>query len=383
IRQLLIESLLLAAGGVGLGCLFAYVGIKGVAPIIPDGMIPREVVIRLNLPVLAFSLAVAALTVVVFGLVPAAQTARRNIVEPLKETGKGVGSGFRGGKLRGALVTAEIALSLMLLVGAGLLMRSFIELQRVDLGLNPDNILVVRLPFPRGTYTTAAEKQRFFQALLGKLHALPGVVAATETSSLPPYGGIGSDIEIPGKTPTEKWNALFQLVSEGYASTLGLRLTRGRMLSSDDVIAARKVAVVNETLVKKYFGPEDPIGRHVKLVMLETFRDGAVPSPLFEIVGVIADARNNGIQDPPQPEALIPYTVTGGFERGILVRTAGEPGGLLNSVRKEIWSVDRSVALSDIGTLNDYLKRFSYASPRFSLILLSVFAGVGLVLVAI
>jgi len=383
IRQLLIESLLLAAGGVGLGCLFAYAGIKGVAPLIPDGMIPREVVIRLNLPVLAFSLAVAALTVVVFGLVPAAQTARRNIVEPLKETGKGVGSGFRGGKLRGALVTAEIALSLMLLVGAGLLMRSFIELQRVDLGLNPDNILVVRLPFPRGTYTTAAEKQRFFQALLGKLHALPGVVAATETSSLPPYGGIGSDIEIPGKTPTEKWNALFQLVSEGYASTLGLRLTRGRMLSSDDVIAARKVAVVNETLVKKYFGPDDPIGRHVKLVMLETFRDGAVPSPLFEIVGVIADARNNGIQDPPQPEALIPYTVTGGFERGILVRTAGEPGGLLNSVRKEIWSVDRSVALSDIGTLNDYLKRFSYASPRFSLILLSVFAGVGLVLVAI
>jgi putative ABC transport system permease protein len=196
-------------------------------------------------------------------------------------------------------------------------------------------------------------------------------------------GGIGSDIEIPGKTPTEKWNALFQLVSEGYASTLGLRLTRGRMLSSDDVIAARKVAVVNETLVKKYFGPDDPIGRHVKLVMLETFRDGAVPSPLFEIVGVIADARNNGIQDPPQPEALIPYTVTGGFERGILVRTAGEPGGLLNSVRKEIWSVDRSVALSDIGTLNDYLKRFSYASPRFSLILLSVFAAVGLVLVAI
>jgi len=383
IRQLLIESLLLAAGGVGLGCLFAYVGIKGVEPLIPDGMIPREVVIRLNLPVLAFSLAVAALTVVVFGLVPAAQTARRNIVEPLKETGKGVGSGFRGGKLRGALVTAEIALSLMLLVGAGLLMRSFIELQRVDLGLNPDNILVVRLPFPRGTYTTAPEKQRFFQALLGKLHALPGVVAATETSSLPPYGGIGSDIEIPGKTPTEKWNALFQLVSEGYASTLGLRLTRGRMLSSDDVIGARKVAVVNETLVKKYFGPDDPIGRHVKLVMLETFRDGAVPSPLFEIVGVIADARNNGIQDPPQPEALIPYTVTGGFERGILVRTAGEPGGLLNSVRKEIWSVDRSVALSDIGTLNDYLKRFSYASPRFSLILLGVFAGVGLVLVAI
>ena len=123
----------------------------------------------------------------------------------------------------------------MLLVGAGLLMRSFVALQRVDLGLNPDNILVVRLPFPRGTYTTAPEKQRFFQQLLAKLHALPGVVAATETSTLPPYGGIGTDLEIPGKTPIEKSRGVFQLVSEGYAQTLGLRLTRGRMLSADDV----------------------------------------------------------------------------------------------------------------------------------------------------
>jgi putative ABC transport system permease protein len=383
IRQLLIESLLLAAGGVAVGCLLAYVGIKGVVPLIPEGFIPREVVIRLNLPVLAFSLAVAVITVVVFGLVPAAQTARRNIVEPLKDSGKGVGSGFRGGRLRNALVVAEIALSLMLLVGAGLLMRSFVVLQRIDLGLNPDNILVVRLPFPRGTYTTAPEKQRFFQQLLAKVHALPGVVAATEVSSLPPYGGIGTELEIPGKTPIEKSRGLVQLVSEGYAQTLGLRLTRGRMLSSDDVLGARKVAVVNDTLVRRYFGPEDPLGQHVRLKVLGTLPNGAVDNPLFEIVGVIADAKNNGIQDPPNPEVLVPYTMTGAFERGILVRTAGEPAGLLNSVRKEIWSVDRGVALSDIGTLNDYLKRFSYASPRFSLILLSVFAGVGLVLVAI
>ena len=191
-------------------------------------------------------------------------------------------------------------------------------------------------------------------------------------------------LEIPGKTPhREVERACVQLVSEGYAQTLGLRLTRGRMLSSDDVLGARKVAVINETLVRRYFGPEDPLGQHVRLKVLETLPNGAVANALFEIVGVIADAKNNGIQDPPDPEVLIPYTMTGAFERGILVRTAGEPAALLNSVRKEIWSVDRGVALSDIGTLNDYLKRFSYASPRFSLILLSVFASVGLVLVAI
>jgi putative ABC transport system permease protein len=383
IGQLLIESVLLALGGVALGAFFAYVGIKGVVPLIPEGLIPREVVIRLNGPVLAFSLAVAVVTVLLFGLAPAAQTARRNIVEPLKDSGKGVGSGFRGGRLRSALIVAEIALSLMLLVGAGLLMRSFVALQHVDLGLNPDNILVARLPFPRGTYKTAVEKQRFFQQVLGRIQGLPGVVAATETTSLPPYGGIGTDLEIPGQTHTESWRGLFQLVSEGYAQTLGLRVIRGRMLSADEIRAARKAAVVNETLVKRYFGPEDPLGRQVKLSMLEKFPDGPVPGPLFDIVGVIADVKNEGVQDPPRPEVLVPYTITGGFERGILVRTAGEPTVLLNGVRKEIWAVDRGVALSDIGTLSQYLQRFSYAEPRFSLVLLSVFAGVGLVLVAI
>jgi predicted permease len=383
VRQLLIESGLLALGGAGLGIFFAYIGIKGVVPLIPDGFIPREVVIRLSPPVLLFSLAAAVLTVLLFGLAPAAQTARRNIVEPLKDSGKGVGSGFRGGRLRNVLVVVEIALSLMLLVGAGLLMRTFVVLQQVDLGLNPDNILVARLPFPRGTYKTAVEKQRFFQQLLPRLHALPGVVAATETSTLPPYGGIGTPLEIPGKTHTEEWRGLFQLVSEGYAPTLGLRVTRGRMLSADDVSGARKVAVVNQTLVKKYFGAEDPIGRQVKLSMLETLPEGPVTSPIFDIVGVIADAKNNGVQDPPEPEVLIPYTMTGGFERGILVRTAGDPAGMLNSVRKEIWAVDRGVALTNIGTLNDFLRQFTYAEPRFSLILLSVFASVGLVLVAI
>ncbi len=383
IRQLLIESCYLALGGTLLGCFFAYAGLQALVPLIPDGFIPREADIRLNLPVLLFSLGAAIVTVVLFGLAPAAQTARRDIVEPLKSAGKGVGAGFRGGRLRNILVVIEIALSLMLLVGAGLLMRSFVALQRIDLGLNPDKILVARLPFPRGTYKTAAEKQRFFQALLPRLYALPGVVAATETITLPPYGGINTEIDIPGKTHTEKWQGLYQLVSEGWADTLGLRLTRGRMLSAVEVAGTRRVAVVNQTLVTKYFGGEDPIGRQVTIVEGGGPPDAPVVHSSFDIVGVIADAKNNGIRDPVQPEVLVPYTITGAFERGILVRTAGEPAAMLNSVRKEIWAIDRGVALTNIGTLNDFLKQFSYAEPRFSLILLGVFAGVGLVLVAI
>ncbi len=238
IRQLLVESILLAAGGAALGCLFAYGGTKAIAALIPEGTIPREAVIRLNTPVLAFSLLVAMLTTLLFGLVPALQTVRRDMVEPLKDAGKGVSGGFRRGRLRSVLVVAEVALSLLLLVGAGLLMRSFVALQTVDLGLDPENILVARLPLPRGQYTTAAEKQRFFRTLLDRLHALPGVVVATETTTLPPYGGIGTDIEIPGKTHTEKWRAIFQLCSEGYFQTLGLRLTRGRTFTAAEVDGA-------------------------------------------------------------------------------------------------------------------------------------------------
>jgi putative ABC transport system permease protein len=383
IRQLLVESLLLAVGGAALGCLVAYLGIKGLVPLIPEGLIPREAVIQLNVPVLLFSLAVAAATAVLFGLVPALLTAKRDIAGALKDSGKGVSGGFRRGKLREVLVVAEVALSLVLLVGAGLLMRSFVKLQSVDLGLDPENILVARLPLPRGVYQTAAAKQRFFGQLLPRLHALPGVVAATETSTLPPYGGIRSDIEIIGKSHPDKWEAIFQLCSEGYFPTLRLRLLRGRTLTAVDVNGARRVAVVNQTLVNRYFGQEDPLGRQVKVTLLETFPDGKVDNPVFEIVGVTSDSRNQGIQDPPLPELFIPYTITGAFERGILVRTAGEPKALLNTVRQEIWSVDRGVALTMTGSLVDFMKQISYAEPRFSLILLGVFAAAGLLLVAI
>jgi putative ABC transport system permease protein len=383
IGQLLSESLLLALGGAALGCVFSFAGIKGLVALIPEGLIPREAEIRLNLPVLLFALTVAIVTAVLFGLAPALQTARKNLVEPLKDSGKGVSGGFRKGRLRNALVIAEVALSLILLSGAGLLMRSFIRLQTVDLGFNPDNILVARLPFPQGRYQSAEEKQRFFRELLARLHRIPGVAEATAVSSLPPYGGIGSDIDISGKTHAEKWQSIFQLTSERYFQTLQLRLLRGRTLSETDVNSARKVAVVNQTFVNKFFGNADPIGSLVRIKMLEKLPRGAVKEPVFEIIGVTSDAKNRGIQEPPSPEMIVPYTITGAFERGILVRTSVPPLTLLKNVQGEIWAVDRNVALTLTGSLQDFLKRFTYAEPRFSLVLLGVFAGVGLLLVAL
>ncbi len=383
VQQLLVESLLLACGGAAVGCLFAYGGLKALVALIPAGMIPREAVIELNVPVLAFSLAAAIVTALVFGLVPAMQSAKRNLVEPLKDSSKGVGGGFRGGKLRQTLVIVEVALSLMLLVGAGLLMRSFVRLQHADLGLNPENILVVRLPLPRGPYNSAAAKHQFFRTVLARLEALPGVVAATETTTLPPYGGIPSDIEVPGKTHTERWESVMQLVSEGYFQTLGVRLIRGRLLSASDVNDGRKIAVVNQTLVNRYFASENPLGRSIKLTQLEKLQQQSVANPVVEIVGVISDVKNRGIQEAPLPEVLVPYTLTGAFERGVLIRTSSSPEALLNSVRREIWAVDRNVALTNTGPLVGFLKRFSYAEPRFSAALLGVFAAVGLLLVSI
>ncbi len=384
VRQLLVESLMLALGGAALGCAFAYMSIQGVKGLMPQGLFPNEADIRLNIPVLVFSLGVAVFTAIVFGLVPALQTVKKNMADPLKDSGRGIVGGFRRGKLRSALVICEVALSLVLLAGAGLLIRNFVKLQSVDLGLDPNNILVARLPLPREQYKTAAAKQQFFEALLTRLHSLPGVVAATETSTLPPYGGIGTDIDIPGKIHTERWEAIYQLCSEGYFRTLGLKTLRGRTLSPAEVTAARKVAVINQTFANKYFPGENPIGRQIVLKMMQKLQDGqAIENPSFEVIGIIADAKNSGIIDPIRPEAFIPYTVTGAFERGILVRTQTDPESLLAAVRQEIWAVDRGVAITLTGTLNSYLRQFSYAEPRFSLVLLTVFASVGLVLVAL
>ncbi len=382
VRQLLVESLILASGGAGLGALLAWGGLKSLIAITPQEIIPAEASIRLNGSVLLFTLVVSVATALVFGLVPAMQAARRDLNDPLRDSGKGISGGFRHGRLRDAVVVLEVALSLALLVGAGLLMRSFVALHEVHLGLQPDHVLVARLPLPKERYKTADEIAGFFRPLLLRLKALPGIVDATETSTLPPYGGIRSDIEIPGKTHSEKWTSLFQLCSEGYFPVLKIQFVEGRPFTEAEVNGARKLAVINQTFAHKYFGADNPIGQRIHLLELETARD-PVHDAWFEIVGVVADVKNQGLQDPVIPEAWVPYTVTGAFERGILVRTANEPLAMLNAVRQEIWGTDRSVALTFTGTLEGYISQFSYAGPRFGFFLLGIFATIGLVLVTI
>ncbi|HXY06818.1 MAG TPA: ABC transporter permease [Terriglobales bacterium] len=382
ILQLLVESLILAIGGAVLGTLLAWGGLKFLVALTPQDFIPAETVIRLNSAVLLFTLGVTFLTALTFGLVPALKAARKDLHEGLRDTGKGLSGSFRHGELRKAVVVVEVVLSLTLMVSAGLLMRSFVALREVHLGLAPDHVLMARLPFPEGRYKTADQVAGFYRPLLLRLEALPGVVAATEMSTIPLYGGWGMEIEIPGKTHSKKWYAIFQQCSEGYFLVLKMPFLQGRSFTEAEVNGARKLAVVNQLFVKNYLPGDNPIGRQVRIAHLAELQD-EVPEPMFEIIGVVADAKNLGLQDPPMPEIWIPYTVTALPYGGILVRTAKDPLTLLNAVRHEVWATDSNVALTLEGSLEGYISQYSYATPRFGFMLMTIFGAIGLILVAI
>ena len=382
VRLLLVESLVLAIGGAALGVLIAWGGLKAIVAALPPDVIPSESVIELNGPVMVFALVVAVLTALIFGLAPALQAARRDLNDPLRDSGKGVIGGFRTGRMREAVVVMEVAVSLTLLIGAGLLMRSFVALREMHLGLQADHVLQAVLPLPEDRYKTAAQVRGFFEPLLARVKAIPGVVDATESSALPPYSGEDSTIEISGKAHENEWHTMLQQVSQGYFRVLRIPFKVGRPFSEAEINDARKVAVVNETFVSSYFRAEDPIGRRVKLAGLETLAD-PVREPWFEIVGVVADVTNNGLQASIQPEAWVPYTVTGSGAQVLMVRTQLPPMALMNDVRQAVWATDAGVALALPGALEDRISQRLYAGPRFGFLLMMIFGCLGLILVTI
>ncbi len=381
VRQLLVESFVLALAGGAFGCLFAYGGIRMVAAFIPD-MLPGEAELSLNSVVLMFAVAITALTTLGCGLVPAIQSMRSDLNTQLGGSGKGVGGGFRHGKLRAGLVVIEVALAIVLLAGAGLMMRSLYAITHVDLGFDPSNVLAAQVTFPKGSYATPQQRKNFFKQVLARITALPGVVSAAETISFPPYNAGTSEITVPTKTHSETWNTLFDTCSADYFGTLKIPLLRGRLLSEDDIDSGRLVAVVNETFARHYFNNEDSTGNKFKFNVFDQIEQ-TPHDAYFEIVGVVADIKNQGLQDPPMPQAYIPYTVTAYANRAILIRTAVDPLSVLKNVREEIWAVDRNVAFTEAGTLTSALQRYSYAQPEFGLFSIGAFAGIGLLLAAI
>jgi predicted permease len=382
IRQLLLESSILAAAGCIVGCIFAYLGLKGLAEAIPAGTFLPEVVIALSPVTLLFAAGVAIVTTLFCGLAPAIHAARGVAYTPLIGTGRGLSAGFRHGRLRAALVVAEIGLSIVLLTGAGLMMRTLFAFESVDLGFNPANVLAGKLPLPKGQYDNSDLQRLFFRQVLQRVTALPGVIAATITVSLPPEGGPQSEVSVPGKTHSERWDAMLDLCSEGYFQTLGRRLMDGRLLSQADIDLKRRVAVVNQTLARTYFRNENPIGQTIKFDLLDRL-PGTPHDAYFDIIGIVQDAKNQGLRNSAMPEAFIPISISGAGSRGILIRTAGDPLLMLPSVRREIWAVDSNVPLAQTRSLEGYLKQYSYAAPEFGLVAVGTSAGIGLLLVII
>jgi predicted permease len=390
VRLLLVESLVLAIGGTALGVLIAWGGLKLIVATMPPDLIPAESVIGLNAQVMAFTLALAGLTPLIFGLAPALQAARRDLNDPLRDMGRGVIGGIRTGRMRDAAVVMEVAVSLTLLVGAGLLMHSFLALREVNLGLRADHVFKTILLLPSDRYKTAEQVSAFFRPVLARVKAIPGVMDAAESSSVPPNDSGDSKIEISGKPPEKQWHAQVQKVSEAYFRVLRIPFEMGRAFTEVEINDARKVAVVNRKFVSTYLSGEDPIGQRVKLKELERVAD-ALREPSFEIVGVVDDVANQGapgygrggLQAPIEPQVWVPYTVSGSGTQYLVVRSAQLPMTLMNEVQQAVWVTDPGVALVYPDALEHAISEGLYAGPRFALLLMIIFGGVGLILVTV
>jgi len=380
VRQLLTESALLAAGGGVLGLVLTQASLWAVTMVIPPQTIPDESHVRLNAPVLLFSIGLASLSTILAGLVPAWQVSRTDAAHVLRDGGRSATAGAGQARLRGALVVAEIGLSTVLLVGAGLMMRTLVGMQHVPLTFDPAQLLTMRIPLAEARYPTPDERRPFIGALLERVKALPGVRSATVDSGLPFVGARRSRVTISGQPPTEQAS----LVHESTADYLRIQRTRlvgGRPLEQADTDAVRRVAVVNRDFARRFFGTASPIGRRVGLDYLSR-PPLSLADTGFEIVGVIDDVRNQGPQRAPAPEIYVPFGVNGGYVY-LIVESAVPPQRLERSVRAAVYALDPQQPVTEVRALDAVIDEELFAQPRFSLWLLGVFAAAGLVLAVV
>ena len=379
VRQVLVESLLLALAGAAGGALLAYLGIGVLVPLLPQGPLPGEVEFGLDRAALLFSLGLAGAAALLFGIAPALYSGRRDLVDGLKADGRGLTG--TPGRLQHALIVAGIALSLVLVLGAGLLMRSFVSLVRVDLGFDPDAILVRLVTFPPDAYATAAEKHRLYDDALQRIAAVPGVAGAAASTGFPPFGsGYASELDIAGMPPDPQRTALVQFCTGSYFETLGLRFLRGETFDDSSAERSSRQAVISQTLAKAYLGTRDSIGQHITITVPSA--GGGQPHPTsFDIVGIVADVRNRGPYEAAAPHVYVPGPALIG-NPAILVRTA-EPAVVAGAIRSAVRATHREAIVREPGTIAEVLDRNVYAQPRFSLILIAVFAIAATLLVGV
>ncbi|HEX2095287.1 MAG TPA: ABC transporter permease [Longimicrobiaceae bacterium] len=374
VRQMVTESLLVALlGGAG-GVLLAYWGIDLITGIIPEGL-PRVDELRIDGRILLFALAASVLAAVLFGLTPSLQASRPDLQRFLADGGRGAPGSTRP-RLRNALVVAETALALVLLIGAGLLVRSFVELLRVDLGFAPEGRAVMQL----FVYDRPPPQQvRFFEEAMERIGALPGVQAVGAVSAFPlAEADVSRDVSFvladrPEPPPGQEPSAYVSTSTPGYFEALGIGVRRGRLLAPGDRADAPLVAVVNETMARRHWPDEDPVGKRIQL----RFEQGE-----REVVGVAADVRLAGLDAEPRPEVFIPLTQRPSGSMTLVARTVGDPAALIPAMKAQVWEMNPQQTIYSTATVEQLLDD-SLREERFRLLLLGSFSAIALLLAAI
>jgi putative ABC transport system permease protein len=385
VRQLLTESVLLSLIGGALGAALAFAGTTLLVALHPPG-VPRVGEIGLDVGVLGFTLILAIATGVLFGLAPALELSRPEVSRALKEGGRTGTIGRARQRFRDSLAVAQVALSVTLLVGALLLVRSFAELQRVDLGFDPRDALTFRVGVPQSRYPQSGDVIAFFRTLQERVAQLPDVRAVGATRLLPLTGTIGDwTITVDGRprAPGENPNADWQIATPGYFEAMGMQLVRGRFITSADHENAPLVAVINEAMADRYWPGVDPIGKRFHL--------GDRDQPWITVVGVSRQVRHNAVVETPRAEMYVPHpqwevatTVRPSTMRSmtLVVRTGGDPRALVDHIRRTVRALDPNLPVADVRTLQQVADD-SLARPRFTTTLLGLFAALALTLATI
>ena len=377
-RQLLTESVLLSAIGGIFGLLLAWWGTRALIALSPPALMDLHDV-RVNLPVLGFTLGVSLLTGIIFGLVPALEATRFNLQESLKEGGKNIGGSSRSHRFRNLFVITQVSLALILLVGAGLLLKSLNRLQSVDPGFNAKNLLTMRVSLPMRKYDTERKRIDFFRNAVEQLHAIPGVEAVGATSFLPFDGPhSGTIVEINGQPklpPGQELHTGVCVTDANYFQSMQIPLKHGRLFTEQEATEARHVVVVNETFAQKNLPGVDPIGKRVTIYML----DENVPS---EIVGVVGDNKHMGLDSEIEPMAYWPHPELTYPFMTLVIRTRGEATNLGPAARGVIHNLDAEQPVGDMSTMESLLAK-SVVRSRFNTTLLMVFSLVALVMAAV
>jgi putative ABC transport system permease protein len=386
VRQFLTENVLLAVAGGIAGVLVGYAMLAGLRLIVPPFTLPRDVNVTMDARIIAFAMVLSILTGILFGLAPALQATRPDLSSAMKEGGRGVSTDSGRRRLRSALVLVEVALSFMLLVGAGLLVRSFFRMMSVELGFDATNVLTMRLPIQQNRFETSDQLAAYVRELMARINAVPGVVGAVATDALPLQGfNNGMPFLIAGREAVDRANRLgcgFKMVQPDYFRVLGIRLVKGRMLTGRDVKGSAPVAVINQAMATRYFANQDPIGQRLLIQEIVPGRPQLGPEIPWEIVGVIADERTSSLDRDVGPGVYVSMEQSPTYFVSAVVRARVEPESLQRAVSAAVHQLNRNQPVIEVRTL-EQIKSESAASNRLRTMLLGIFAALALLLSAV